>query len=77
MGLPDAVEAVRMIKPKIVVPMHYNTTLEIKEDPEEFKSRVEAETESEVRVLAPGECFAYSHLQGEVMANASREGGVL
>lgn len=44
-----------MLKPKLVVPMHYNTWPLIEQDPEQFKKDVEAATESKVTVLAPGE----------------------
>ncbi len=41
MDLWDAVEAVKMIQPKIVVPIHYNTWEVIRTDPERFKQEVE------------------------------------
>jgi len=40
MGIDDAARAVEFLKPKKVVPMHYNTFDLIKADPEEFKSKV-------------------------------------
>ncbi len=51
----DAVEAVRMIGARQVIPCHYNTFPPIKADPEAFKADVETSTASEVIVLAPGE----------------------
>lgn len=54
MGPEDAIEAVRMLKPKKVVPMHYNTWELIAQDPQGFKSKVESETEAKVLVVAPG-----------------------
>jgi L-ascorbate metabolism protein UlaG (beta-lactamase superfamily) len=42
MGIEDAVRACTFIKPKWVIPMHYNTFDAIKADPEEFKQKVEA-----------------------------------
>lgn len=36
MGIPDALKAVEFLKPKIAIPMHYNTFDVIKQDPEEF-----------------------------------------
>lgn len=59
MGPEDALEAVKMLKPKRVVPMHYNTFPLIKQDPLEFKAEVEAATEAKVTVLAPGESFEF------------------
>jgi len=41
MDVEDAITAVEMIKPKVVVPMHYNTWDIIKADPEKFKTEVE------------------------------------
>ena len=51
----DAVEAVRMIGPRQVIPCHYNTFPQIQVDPAEFKAGVENETATEVIVLEPGE----------------------
>jgi len=55
MGIPEAVEAVKMIKPETVIPMHYNTFDLIKADPEEFKNAVENATSTKVVILQPGE----------------------
>jgi L-ascorbate metabolism protein UlaG (beta-lactamase superfamily) len=54
MGPEDAIEAVRMLKPRKVVPMHYNTWELIAQDPQGFKSRAESETETKVLVVEPG-----------------------
>ena len=42
MGIEDAVRAVEFVKPKIAIPMHYNTYPLIKADPNEFKIKVES-----------------------------------
>lgn len=55
MGPEDAVEAIRLLKPKRVVPMHYNTFPLIEQDPGAFKAQAEAETDAEVVILNPGE----------------------
>ena len=55
MGIEDAAKAVEMIKPKKVIPMHYNTFPAIQRDPMEFKKLVEARTQTEVIILKPGE----------------------
>lgn len=55
MGPEDAVRAVEMIRPKLVVPMHYNTFPAIKQDPLKFKQTVEAEDLCRVVILEPGQ----------------------
>ncbi len=55
MDVRQAVEAVKLIRPRLAVPMHYNTFDVIRADPEEFKRLVEEETETRVRILRPGE----------------------
>lgn len=51
MGPKDAALAVDLIKPKMAVPIHYNTFPPIKQDPEEFKGLVKG---TEVDVLEVG-----------------------
>ena len=55
MGIDEAVEATKLIKPEYVIPMHYNTFDLIKADPEEFKAKVEESTSTKVVILKPGE----------------------
>ena len=55
MGIIEAVKAVELIRPEIVVPMHYNTFDAIRQDPEEFKKTVEAKVDTTVIILKPGE----------------------
>ncbi|MEK5185933.1 metal-dependent hydrolase [Solibacillus sp. FSL R5-0449] len=52
MGPEDAAYAVSLLKPKIVVPVHYNTFPPIEQDPADFAKLVE---DAEVQVLKPGE----------------------
>ncbi|WP_434731928.1 metal-dependent hydrolase [Thermogladius sp. KZ2Tp1] len=59
MGVREAVKAVELLRPRIVVPMHYNTFPVIKEDPARFKELVEATTPSRVVVLRPGDELQY------------------
>lgn len=54
MGIEDAVKAVEFVRPKTVIPMHYNTFPVIQVDPEEFKKKV-AEKGFDCRVLSFGE----------------------
>ena len=55
MGPDDALRAVELLQPRLVVPMHYNTFPVIEQDPEAFLARVAAETGIEGQVLKPGE----------------------
>jgi L-ascorbate metabolism protein UlaG (beta-lactamase superfamily) len=55
MGIKEAVKAVELIRPEIVVPMHYNTFDVIRQDPEEFRKAVEAKVDTKVIILKPGE----------------------
>jgi L-ascorbate metabolism protein UlaG (beta-lactamase superfamily) len=53
MGIEDAIRAVGMLKPKMAVPMHYNTFDVIKQDPEAFKKGLEGNP-VKVVILKPG-----------------------
>ena len=57
MDIDDAVIATKMIKPEIVIPMHYNTFDKIAADPNEFKEKVEKETGAKCLILKPGEVY--------------------
>lgn len=48
MDVTDAVRAVEMIKPRIVVPIHYNTFELIKTDPWEFKDKLPDQVRTEI-----------------------------
>jgi len=50
-----AVMAVKLLKPELVVPMHYNTFDVIKADPWKFQKMVEDETDAEAVVMEPGD----------------------
>lgn len=54
MGPDDALEAVRLLAPKHVIPIHYGTMDLIAQDGEAFKRSVEAATDAIVHPLAPG-----------------------
>lgn len=57
MGIDDASYAINtFIKPKITVPVHYDTFELIEQDPNEFKSAV---TVGEVQILKPGESVKF------------------
>jgi L-ascorbate metabolism protein UlaG (beta-lactamase superfamily) len=54
MGPDDALRAVKLIQPKKVVPIHYNTFDLIAQDAKGWAERVRKETQAEPVVLAPG-----------------------
>ncbi|MGM9570669.1 MAG: metal-dependent hydrolase [bacterium] len=58
MDIEDAVEAVKLIQPKKVIPIHYNTWPVIKADPKKFKELVEKETAAECLIAPIGEKFS-------------------
>ena len=55
MGPEDAIKAVKLLRPKKVVPCHYNTWPPIEQDPDAWAEKVEAETDAQPFVLKPGE----------------------
>jgi L-ascorbate metabolism protein UlaG (beta-lactamase superfamily) len=57
MGPDDALRAVKLIQPKHVIPIHYNTWELIAQNPVEWANRVHTETNAQVHVLKPGESF--------------------
>ncbi len=57
MGPEDALRAVKLLQPKHVIPIHYNTWGLIAQDPAAWARRVEAETGAQAHVLKPGESF--------------------
>lgn len=63
MGIKDAAEAVKLLKPKHVIPVHYNTWPVIQAEPEKFKTLVEAETTAKVHILRPGDSMDLSELK--------------
>lgn len=54
MGPDDAVEAVKLLQPRRVLPAHYNTWPPIEQDAAAWAARVKAETAAEPIVLEPG-----------------------
>lgn len=57
MGPDDALKAVALIRPKHVIPIHYNTFDGIRQDAAAWAERVKAETSAIPHVLRPGEHF--------------------
>ena len=58
MGPDDALRAVKLLKPKHVIPIHYNTWELIAQDPIAWAERVKAETTTIPHVLQPGDSFS-------------------
>lgn len=54
MGPEDAVEAVKLISPKCVIPNHYNTWPPIEQDAQLWAEQVRARTSADPLVLEPG-----------------------
>jgi L-ascorbate metabolism protein UlaG (beta-lactamase superfamily) len=60
MGAREAAEAVKMLKPRAVIPMHYKTFPVLAQSPNEFIKRVKEKTpEVKVVVLNPGESYQF------------------
>jgi L-ascorbate metabolism protein UlaG (beta-lactamase superfamily) len=59
MGPDDALEAVKIIQPKIVIPSHYNTWPPIEQDAHAWAERVRRETKTEPVVLEPGGRYTF------------------
>ncbi len=57
MGPDDALRAVKLIEPRIVIPIHYDTFDVITQDPVAWAERVRAETSTEPVVLKPGASY--------------------
>ena len=55
MGPDDAIRAIKLIEPRIAIPIHYNTFDVIKQDPHDWAKRVQDETNVQTIVLNPGE----------------------
>lgn len=53
----QALQAVKLLAPKHVIPYHFSTWDKIKQDPHAWAARVEKETTTKAHVLKPGESF--------------------
>jgi L-ascorbate metabolism protein UlaG (beta-lactamase superfamily) len=54
MGPADAIRAVKLLQPKAVLPIHYNTFPPIKQDAHAWAKKVEEETAAKPLVPKPG-----------------------
>lgn len=59
MGPADALRAVKLLNPKVVVPIHYDTWPLIAQDVQAWAQAVEKETETHVAILKPGESLEF------------------
>ncbi len=57
MGPEDALRALKLIQPKRVIPIHYDTFPVIQQDPTAWARRVREETNTQVDVIKPGDTF--------------------
>ncbi|CAN5299972.1 metal-dependent hydrolase [soil metagenome] len=57
MGPSDAVRAAKFLRPKVVVPCHYNTFPALEQDIDEFKKNLEDETSAKAVILQPGDTW--------------------
>ncbi|MCK6538590.1 MAG: metal-dependent hydrolase [Anaerolineales bacterium] len=58
MGPDDALRAVKLLEPKVVIPIHYNTFDLLKQDEHAWAARVEKETKTKPVILKPGESYS-------------------
>jgi len=55
MGPEDALRAVRLLKPRVVMPVHYDTFEVIEQDPNAWARRIQNETSTQTIVPNPGD----------------------
>ena len=58
MGPDDALRAVKLLEPRVVMPMHYDTFGVIRQDAAAWAKRVSAETAVQVVLLKPGDHYS-------------------
>lgn len=58
MGISDSIRATNLIRPRLVVPMHYNTFPPIVQNVSEWAKRVHEETRAVPIVLDPGQSYS-------------------
>ncbi len=59
MGPDDALKAVKFLRPRAVIPIHYNTWDLIAQNPNNWADEVQAKTQAKVVVLKAGESFEF------------------
>ena len=58
LGPDDALRAVRLVRPRVAIPIHYNTVPLIAQDANAWAARVQGETDTQVLVLNPGQSYS-------------------
>lgn len=58
MGPDDAVRSLKLLKPKVAIPCHYNTFPPLKQDPHKFAEDAEEHAGVKVAVLDPGQTYS-------------------
>jgi L-ascorbate metabolism protein UlaG (beta-lactamase superfamily) len=58
MGPADALRAVKLLQPRVVIPIHYSTWGLIAQDAQAWAEQVREKTSAEAVVLQPGESFS-------------------
>jgi L-ascorbate metabolism protein UlaG (beta-lactamase superfamily) len=58
MGPEDALRAVKLLTPKVVIPIHFNTWDMIAQDAHAWAKRVEQETKTKAVILKPGDSYS-------------------
>lgn len=53
----EAKKAIELVKPKLAIPVHYNTWPPLEMDVDKFKSEVEKNSNTKVQVMAVNETF--------------------
>jgi len=60
MDCVDAIRAVKTMKPRYAIPMHYNTFKMIQQDPKEFSQKIEKSIlKTKPVILKPGQSFSF------------------
>ncbi len=59
MGIPGSLRAISLLRPKAVIPMHYNTFPPIMQDVTDWAQRVQNETDAQPIVLDPGGTYQF------------------
>lgn len=57
MDPPDALRAVKLLQPRFVIPIHYNSVKSLQQDGHQWQQQVEQETGTKVVILKPGEVY--------------------